>query len=88
MRKDGCSKTMKLLFKTSTEDGKLNSAELEDARGRRFYWCRRLPVQQEIHAKNPHGAGQCETWHRKAGRIDAGVVTHHLKSLGLLSSSS
>lgn len=62
---------MKLIYKTNAIDGKLNSAELEDARGRRFHWCRRLPVQQEINAKNPHGAGQCEIWHRKAGKNDA-----------------
>lgn len=75
---------MKLLYRTQDLGGKMNTAELEDSRGRRFHWSRRLPVQQVCEARNPHGQGQAEQWMRAAGKHDAAAVTKRLEELGLI----
>ncbi|MFA7266044.1 MAG: hypothetical protein WC054_06995 [Candidatus Nanopelagicales bacterium] len=75
---------MKLIYKTQDLSGRMNTAELEDSRGRRFQWSRRLPVQQVCESRNPHGQGQAEQWTRAAGKHDATAVTKCLEELGLI----
>lgn len=60
---------MKLNYKTTDEEGKINSAELIDDKGRKYRWSRRLALQQWITMPvvGQHGYG--EGYWRTAGKF-------------------
>jgi len=75
---------MKLLHGANNEKGLLSVAFLEDEKGRRFTWSRRIGVTQTIVNYRKTGNGTCEEYERKAGKIDAGRVEQCLKDAGRL----
>lgn len=77
---------MRLIYKTTDLGGKTNTAELEDAGGRRFQWSRRVGVSQWIEMPVANEMGYGDGYWRGAGRRDAEAVTKALETLGLIES--